>query len=193
MTRIYTECSNGYHKIDDFRAKLLGFLPLASATGIFGTLYIDSKTVMSGNHIALGLFGALSTIGLLVYELKGILKCTQFIFLGRWIEAILNKDIYVAVNEKEISKKIPGFFTELLEDVFMTRVVVEPVASAFVYSTVLASWVYIIFLKSCVYKWVIPAMVFLAVFSGIYVYWKIIFKKIKRAYDTKTQGISSVG
>ena len=29
---MYDEISNSFHKVDDFRAKLLGFLPLASGT-----------------------------------------------------------------------------------------------------------------------------------------------------------------
>lgn len=31
----YQELCNSYRAIDDFRAKLLGFLPLATGTGIF--------------------------------------------------------------------------------------------------------------------------------------------------------------
>src|SRR5215204_2208982 len=32
---VYQELCNSYRAIDDFRAKLLGFLPLATGTGIF--------------------------------------------------------------------------------------------------------------------------------------------------------------
>ena len=52
LIKIYAECSNGYHKVDDFRAKLLGFLPLASGIGIFGGIYVDSR--LSDSHIAIG-------------------------------------------------------------------------------------------------------------------------------------------
>jgi hypothetical protein len=31
----YTEVCQSYERIDDFRAKLLGFLPLVSGTGLF--------------------------------------------------------------------------------------------------------------------------------------------------------------
>jgi hypothetical protein len=185
LIKVYAECSNGYHKIDDFRAKLLGFLPLASATGIFGTLYIDSKSVMPGNHIALGLFGVLATVGLLIYELKGILKCTQFIFLGKWIEGVINEDIYPDDSKQKGLQKVPGFFTELSEPIFMPKIVVEPVASAFIYSTVLAAWVYIILLKTQYWKWLIPLIAFSIIFVGIYVYWRKVYNKIEEIYMTK--------
>lgn len=32
---VYEQLCDGYHTIDDFRAKLLGFLPLMTGTGIF--------------------------------------------------------------------------------------------------------------------------------------------------------------
>ena len=28
LIKVYDKCSEGYHRVDDFRAKLLGFLPL---------------------------------------------------------------------------------------------------------------------------------------------------------------------
>jgi hypothetical protein len=40
LINIYQKCYDGYQKVDDFRSKLLGFLPLASGVAILGSLYI---------------------------------------------------------------------------------------------------------------------------------------------------------
>ncbi|MEO6453062.1 MAG: hypothetical protein ABIN97_03265 [Ginsengibacter sp.] len=58
LIKIYDTCSEGYHKVDDFRSKLLGFLPLASGIAVLGSLYIEqkpgSKSLLNHQHIAIG-------------------------------------------------------------------------------------------------------------------------------------------
>ena len=57
----YKEVCATYHRIDDFRAKLLGFLPVASGAGIF--LLLKQDTVPT--HLTpAGYFGAVATLGL---------------------------------------------------------------------------------------------------------------------------------
>jgi hypothetical protein len=171
LIKIYDECSNGYHKVDDFRAKLLGFLPLASGIAILGTLYIKkekgSDYFLSDHHITIGIFGIFVTLGLLVYELKGIEKCTQFIKLGEWIEGQMEDNL---VN----GKIRVGYFTELLKG---NSVINEPVASAFIYSIVLALWTYVSCLKIYPLSYIIAGLVLLISFIFVIIYWRRILKK----------------
>jgi hypothetical protein len=84
----YSAVCDAYHKIDDFRAKLLALLPLASGTGVFllldtpGTLTPEDKSI----YTAVGLLGLLTTLGLFVYELGGVLRCRRLIQAGRALE-----------------------------------------------------------------------------------------------------------
>jgi len=179
LDKIYSECSNGYHKVDDFRGKLLGFLPLASGIGIFGALYTEIKPIPDSN-VALGIFGILVTIGLLIYELKGITKCTQFIFLGKWIER--------KMVENRNSNKVPqGYFTELSKGQTGHLIITEPVASAIIYSTVIAAWAYVTFFKISCLKYFIPTTVFLFFFIFIYAYWRVVLTEIKSSFESNDE------
>ena len=81
----YDQVCTGFHKIDDFRAKLLGFLPLVTGGGL---------VLLTGRLAAVdreffgpaGLFGILVTIGLLVYELNGMRRCRDLIYDGEALE-----------------------------------------------------------------------------------------------------------
>lgn len=89
LKAIYDQLCTSYHSVDDFRAKLLGFLPLVSGIAIFELLEkVESTDYLS----AIGFFGVITTLGLLIYELKGIQKCTGYIEFGFQIEkTILGK------------------------------------------------------------------------------------------------------
>ena len=70
----YQEVCSSYHGIAEFRAKLLGLLPLASA-GIF--LLLDNALLDAANKDfakqylgPIGLFGFVVTLGLFFYELR---------------------------------------------------------------------------------------------------------------------------
>ena len=76
----YDQLCTSYHAIDDFRAKLLGFLPLVTGEGL--TVLIGRTGEMrTGFFRPVGIFGILVTTGLLAYELNGIPSppcyCTQ--------------------------------------------------------------------------------------------------------------------
>lgn len=83
----YQETCNTYHSIDDFRAKLLGFLPLASGAGIF-FLSKDNKSEEVSNHVLsyAGLLGFIITLGLLIFELHGIQRYIRIISVGKHLE-----------------------------------------------------------------------------------------------------------
>ena len=82
---VYAEVCRSYHGIDEFRAKLLALLPLASGTGIFVMLEPGSPAGLSYLS-AVGAFGLLASLGLYAYELRGIQRCNRLIRIGAPLE-----------------------------------------------------------------------------------------------------------
>ena len=128
--KIYDQLCLSYRAIDDFRAKLLGFLPLATGAGIWVLLdkvqnvaALDSAA--KGVLAAVGCFGGLITLGLFSYELYGIKKCAALIKTGNGIEGLL---------------RIDGQFKSRPQNVAF--VVNEPFAGGIIYPTVLAAWTF---------------------------------------------------
>ena len=163
LKTIYEKYCESYHKVDDFRGKLLALLPLVSGIGISGIL-LNSKaheSALSEYFPAIGAFGFLISLGLTIYELKGIEKCTNFIREGKKIEDQLKQN-----------DTLRGIFTVLWED--GSKHYNEPTASAFVYSTVLASWTYLVFFKLIKDQYlfiIIPICIFIVFFLIIKDFW----------------------
>jgi hypothetical protein len=96
LLTVYTEICRSYQAIDDFRTKLLGFLPLTSLVGIFilnpGSMP-SLQTVVSNDLLGFAaIFAALLTLALFGYEVRGIRRSNDLIAAGRRIEKKL--DIY---------------------------------------------------------------------------------------------------
>ena len=76
----YQEVCRSHAGITDFRAKLLAILPIASGAGV-GLLVAQENGDLSSREaallVALGIFGAVVTAGLLLYELRQIDVCKQ--------------------------------------------------------------------------------------------------------------------
>ena len=94
LIKIYDQLCQSYRAIDDFRAKLLGFLPLASAGGAFlllnEVLVNSEKSKFAKPFLGpLGLFGFVVTLGLFFYEMYGIRKCDALIRAGKQLECSL--------------------------------------------------------------------------------------------------------
>lgn len=79
----YQEVCKSHAGITDFRAKLLALLPIASGTGVVLALQANPSP---GLLVALGIFGALVTVGLFLYELRQIDVCKQLRNHAQWIE-----------------------------------------------------------------------------------------------------------
>src|SRR5690348_15762443 len=84
----YTELCKSYQAIVDFRAKLLGLLPLASGAGFFALLGNGKDPVPYYAWVA-GLFGFAITVGLFFYELRGLQRATALEHTGRQLESQL--------------------------------------------------------------------------------------------------------
>lgn len=133
----YDHVCSAYERIDDFRAKLLGFLPVVSGGGLFFLLKqadeAAGETTATTGDVSLlvisgGIIGAIFTLGLLLYEERGIHYCIRLIALGGMLEDRL--EIY------------PGRFRHWPEG-GVSRYVNEPVASGIVYSAILAAWSFV--------------------------------------------------
>jgi hypothetical protein len=85
----YREVCQNHRAVTDFRGKLLALLPLASGAGIYLLLPRQSSPdqIAPAFLIAIGVFGALVTLGLFLHELRAIGQCTALIELGRSLEA----------------------------------------------------------------------------------------------------------
>jgi hypothetical protein len=120
---VYKELCNSYRAIDDFRTKLLGFLPLATG-GLFLFFTNPEKLPSLTLFAPLGYFGATITLGLFCFEIYGIRKCTRLINVGK----ILEKDL----------GNLDGQFAKRLNSPLS-----EPFASGIIYPAVLAAWAFL--------------------------------------------------
>lgn len=87
LNMAYLELCKTYYAIDDFRGKLLGFLPLASGAGML--LLVNDAFVNEAKRsfamqyvLAIGIFGFIVTLGLFFYEFNGIRRCNSIITEG---------------------------------------------------------------------------------------------------------------
>jgi len=127
----YQQVCTSYHAIDDFRAKLLGFLPLVSAGALFGVLNGMKVDPVSGMFtgptlLPLGIFGVVVTLGLFSYEIYGIKRCDALIRGGKSIERLLHVPVHFEGRPREVA-----------------RFINEPFAAGIIYPAVLAAWSYL--------------------------------------------------
>jgi hypothetical protein len=86
----YGEVCKSHSSITEFRAKLLALLPIASGSGIFLLLTKRSEPIDTTYLHLIGLFGFLITLGLFIYELRGIQHCKRLNQLASHLEKQLH-------------------------------------------------------------------------------------------------------
>jgi hypothetical protein len=101
----YQEISKSHQAISEVRARLWALLPLASGTGIFLLLNGEAPTNASMPLVPAGLFGAAVTIGLYLYERRGMEECLLLRRRGATLECQLGLSRDVA----RFRGNIPGF------------------------------------------------------------------------------------
>lgn len=134
---VYTEICKSYQAVDDFRTKLLGFLPLTSLVGIF-ILNPDSmlslKEILSLELLGFAsIFAALLTLALFGYEVRGIRRSDDLIKVGKHLEKELGIDrgqFHVCEYEH---KEAQG----------LSRVFNSKSLACIIYSVVLAAWLFL--------------------------------------------------
>jgi hypothetical protein len=149
---VYQQLCDSYHKIDDFRAKLLALLPFASAAGLFLLLNdkLPSPAAMRAAgpfFVPIGIFGVVVTLGLFAYEIYGIQKCGELIDTGIRLETEM---------------KVRGQFTSR-----PNRVINEVFAAAVIYPAVLAGWLFLTLFTLREDALGIAELVFFAGFAGM--------------------------
>ena len=128
LRTVYTELCSSYRAVDDFRTKLLGFLPVATGAGIFFLVTDKEKIDFVHPYFPyVGAFGFVITLGLFFYELYGIKKCTHLIWAGKDIETEMQ------TGDGQFSRRRPG----------IAGWINEPFASGVIYPAVLGAWTFI--------------------------------------------------
>jgi hypothetical protein len=110
----------------EFRAKLLALLPLASGAGVFLLMTSEPTT----EYIAAGLFGALLTIGLFIFEYRGIRFCRGLASTGIKLEKSLGLESARFKDKPDDENKWPG--GHMVEW-----------AGRVIYGSVLAAWLFV--------------------------------------------------
>jgi hypothetical protein len=135
----YDQLCLSYRAIDDFRAKLLGFLPLVTGGGLV-LLTGKADGLAKVLFLPIGVFGIAVTLGLFSYEIYGIKKCHALIEVGQTMETSLGLDA--------------GQFRNRPREVL--RHINEPFAAAIIYPAVIAAWTYLATFQSA--RWLSAAL-----------------------------------
>ena len=176
LKTIYTELCNSYRAIDDFRTKLLGFLPLVTGTGLFFLVTDKEKIDLAQSYLGpVGVFGFVITLGLFFYEFYGIKKCGALIEAGKQLEKALK------IRKGQFIKRPPG----------VLYFINEPFAAGVIYPAVLAAWTFVAFAFSEYQRlarhWAIG--VFVAGFLAAFLYnLKLIRRECKAAKRNRANG-----
>jgi hypothetical protein len=159
----YEQVCTSFHAIDDFRTKLLGFLPLVTGGGLI-LLTGRPDEVRERFFAPLGLFGFLVTFGLLIYELNGMKRCLELIYDGEALEDCM----------------------ELERGQFITRAnarrntFTKPFAAAWIYPAVLAAWTYLaLYERHGLAKVISASLVFILGLVGVTRYDQSLRKNLK--------------
>ena len=163
LLKIYEELCQTYRALDDFRAKLLGLLPLASVGGVFLLLSNVDKIQSAKEYLLpLGLFGFVVTFGLFIYELFGIQKCHCLITAGEKLEReILKHEDSPCIGQ--FSNRPHG----------IGNCINEPIAAGVIYPAVLAGWWFLAFdtlNTSIMTSTIIPVAIFFGGFFIVFSY-----------------------
>lgn len=128
LRTVYRELCSSYRAIDDFRTKLLGFLPLATGTGLFFLVTDDAKLKAAHDYLGpMGVFGFVITLGLFFYEFYGIKKCGALISAGKVLERQLR------IGDGQFLQRPHG----------VLRFINEPFAAGVIYPAVLGAWIFV--------------------------------------------------
>ena len=85
LQKQYEEVCRSFRAIDEFRAKLMGFLPLASGVGWIA-LATSKDALPKAIRILVGIVGAIITVGLYIYEARGAQRCLELKGVARNLE-----------------------------------------------------------------------------------------------------------
>jgi hypothetical protein len=139
----YQEICRSLNVIDDFRARLLALLPLSSGAGIFLLLTTAPEDGNgSPDYLGpIGVIGALISLGLAIFEVREIRICRHLVSAGARLEVRMKID---RESGQFRGRPTPSTGADEREPVWKRIVYPSvPMASAIVYSTVIAAWGYL--------------------------------------------------
>jgi hypothetical protein len=142
ITTVYAEVCRSHQALDDFRMKLLGFLPIASIAGLVALdrMAGGAATVNEREIIAfVGLFAAFFTLALFVYEISGILMCNDLRQAGVELEAAMRLQGQFSICNE--SRKLPCYIGPRRRA--LARWFNGKIAACIIYSFVLAAWLFV--------------------------------------------------
>jgi hypothetical protein len=158
---LYGEVCRSHAGIADFRAKLLALLPLASGAGIF-LLLEHTPSKPDATLAAAGLFGFIVTLGLFLYELRGIEDCVMLRGRAEYIEREWLK--VKAEGACYLGRK-PGRLRGGVSEIG---------AGLVVYISVMASWLYVFGRGADLehklgknWAWVLAGLAVIAIVAGL--------------------------
>jgi hypothetical protein len=125
---LYPEVCRSHAGIADFRARLLALLPLASGGGVFLLL---NSTAAGPTLTAAGVFGFVVTLGLFLYELRGIEDCVLLRARAQYME---RHWLQVPDRCGHYNDRVPGRLHGLVSEIG---------AGWVIYTAVMASWLYV--------------------------------------------------
>jgi len=152
---LYQETCRQHNAITDFRAKLLALLPLASGAGVLLLLGRAADTRFLG---AIGLYGLAVTVGLFLYELRGIQRCITLRDQAAGLEQELGVPAGLGQFRDRPRAALGGF------------VGVEG-ASWVVYLAILAGWAYVAGLGLGWWRWIPAVYLVLLYLAALAVKW----------------------
>jgi hypothetical protein len=140
---VYQQVCDSYHAIDEFRMKLLGFLPLTSIVGLLvlekGTLGALTSVVRNELVAYVAFFAAAFTLALFIYEIRGIRRSHGLVRRGRELETALNiRGQFWVCTEEATAAVEPSTYRRRAARPFNAKV-----AACFMYSLVLAAWIFV--------------------------------------------------
>lgn len=84
----------------------------------------------------MSIFGFMVTLGLLIFEVHGIRRCTHIIALGKFLESEMKV-------EGQFSNRCSGLRKVGNDKADFARLINEPLAASFIYPAVLGGWIYL--------------------------------------------------
>jgi hypothetical protein len=124
----YERLCASYEGITDFRGKLLTLLPIATGTGAF--LLLDRGRKDSEFLGPVGLLGVVVTLGLYMYEFRGVQRCHRMEVQAQALEKELNLD-----PDKGLFRGQP--------DRLLGNMIGPPAAGLIVYLAAVFAWLYV--------------------------------------------------
>jgi hypothetical protein len=145
LTTAYTELCRSHQALQDFRMKLLSLLPIASIAALLGLLWKSTSTVPAPDSLEakvigyIGVFSALFTAALFVYEARAILMCHDLSHVGATLEDRMN--IRGQFNDCDERRNLPCYDTPFKRR--LAPKINNKLASCAVYSLTFAAWFFV--------------------------------------------------